>query len=299
VHDILPRSTATSIRAARMNVIDEEGRIVFGPPIKVGEFTVGRPFPTTLYNWQLQVALTTAEELNAEGRKAALHRARDGLLAGAVALAGSRSSSQASLKERRLAALKSDFVANVSHELKTPLALIRMFGEMLLLDRVPTTRSAAVPADHRERERAPHGAHRERARLRQGRARQDRLFDFAPGDVGEAVGAPSRSSRHRGEREAMTISLVVAPDLPAAMIDARALELASINLIDNALQVRQGRREASRSPSSRRGAASSWCVSDFGPGIDGDDSERIFERFVPRQARQHAACAAAASASRS
>ena len=48
-----------------MNVIDEEGRIVFGPPIAAASFTVGRPFPTTLYNWRLQVALTSAEELGA------------------------------------------------------------------------------------------------------------------------------------------------------------------------------------------------------------------------------------------
>ena len=39
-------------------------------------------------------------------------------------------------KERRLADLKSDFIANVSHELKTPLSVIRMFGEMMLTKRV-------------------------------------------------------------------------------------------------------------------------------------------------------------------
>src|SRR5580692_6941756 len=42
----------------------------------------------------------------------------------------------AAARERRMSALKSDFVANVSHELKTPLALIRMFGEMLQSGRV-------------------------------------------------------------------------------------------------------------------------------------------------------------------
>ena len=40
-------------------------------------------------------------------------------------------------RESEMARLKSDFVANVSHDLKTPLALIRMFGETLEMNRAP------------------------------------------------------------------------------------------------------------------------------------------------------------------
>ncbi len=43
-------------------------------------------------------------------------------------------------RESEIARLKSDFVANVSHDLKTPLALIRMFAETLEMDRVPDER---------------------------------------------------------------------------------------------------------------------------------------------------------------
>ena len=39
-------------------------------------------------------------------------------------------------RETEMARLKSDFVANVSHDLKTPLSLIRMFGETLEMGRV-------------------------------------------------------------------------------------------------------------------------------------------------------------------
>jgi hypothetical protein len=104
VHDILPRLYRDLEVGSRMNVIDEDGRIVFGPPITVGEFTVGRPFPTTLYNWRLQVALTSAEELRQQGREAAPDRARDGASPAAVAIAGLVIVLVGAMQERRLAA---------------------------------------------------------------------------------------------------------------------------------------------------------------------------------------------------
>ncbi|MGK3989862.1 HAMP domain-containing sensor histidine kinase [Sorangium sp. So ce136] len=292
VHEVMPRLFRDLDREkSRMNVIDEEGRIVYGPPIIGGEFTVGRPFPTTLYNWRLQMALTTAEEL---GEKVERQRLIEILMVGfsaLVALAGLAIVVLASVNERRLAALKSDFVANVSHELKTPLSLVRMFGELLLGDRVPNDAKRRqylqIIVSESERLTALIENVLDFARVERGKA----AYEFARGSVAEVAAHAVDMYRYRAEREEMTVELTVAEGLPEALIDARALELAIVNLLDNALKYAKdgGRVEVAVEAEGSGGRFSELArpagrvairVSDRGPGIDPDEQKHIFERFA-------------------
>ena len=280
VHDVLPRLYGDLDRGnSRMNVIDEEGRIVFGPPITTGEFTVGRPFPTTLYNWRLQMALTSAEEL---GRKVERQRLLElGMVgfAALVALAGVAIVVVASVKERRLAALKSDFVANVSHELKTPLSLVRMFGEILLADRVPSDEKRRqylqIIVSESERLTALIENVLDFAKVERGKA----AYEFARGDVGEIVARAVDAYRYRAEREDVEVFFQAAEGLLPARIDARAIELAVINLLDNAFKYAKdgGRVDVQVQDIGRFVTVR---VADRGPGIESDEQRRIFERFV-------------------
>ncbi|HVY45599.1 MAG TPA: HAMP domain-containing sensor histidine kinase, partial [Minicystis sp.] len=233
VHDVLPRLYRDD-RASRMNVIDESGRLVYGPPIKGGGFTVGRPFPTTLYNWRLQIALNTADELGQKVERQRLLEIGMVGFAGIVAIAGVLIVVVASVKERRLAALKSDFVANVSHELKTPLSLVRMFGEMLLTDRAPTEdkrkQYLSIIVSESERLTALIENVLDFAKVERGKA----AYAFAREDVGQVVARAVELYRYRADREGMRLTLAIDDDLPDAEVDARALELALINLLDNA-----------------------------------------------------------------
>ncbi|MEO5731753.1 MAG: HAMP domain-containing sensor histidine kinase, partial [Byssovorax sp.] len=237
VHDMLPRLYREIDRGnSRMNVIDEEGSIVFGPPIKVGGFTVGRPFPTTLYNWRLQVGLTSAEELGQKVERQRLLEIGMVLFAALVAIAGVAIVVIAAVKERRLAALESDFVANVSHELKTPLALVRMFGEMLLEGRVPSEdkrkQYLQIIVSESERLTALIENVLDFAKVERGKS----AYEFAPGQVEEVVARAVEVFRYRAEREGMEVGLRVEENLPATSIDGRAIELAVINLLDNAFK---------------------------------------------------------------
>jgi two-component system phosphate regulon sensor histidine kinase PhoR len=280
VHDVMPRLYGDLGRGqSRMNVVDEENRIVFGPPIKGGEFTVGRAFPTTLYNWRLQMALASAEQLGPSVEIQRVMEAGIVGLAALVALAGVAIVVMASVKERRLAALKSDFVANVSHELKTPLSVVRMFGEMLLEGRVASDEKRrqylSIIVSESERLTALIENVLDFAKVERGKA----AYAFAPGQVGEVAARAVEIYRYRAEREGMEVALRVEAGLPDASIDARALELAVLNLLDNALKyAREGGRVDVEVRA--RGPSVEVRVADRGPGIAPDEQGRIFERFV-------------------
>jgi two-component system phosphate regulon sensor histidine kinase PhoR len=279
VHDILPRLFPDAAGSSRVNVIDEDGRVVFGPPLRGGDFTVGRPFPTTLYNWRLQVTLTSAQELGARVERRRLLEMLMVGLSCAVVVAGMAVVIIAAERERRLSALKSDFVANVSHELKTPLSLVRMFGELLLSGRVATDDKRReylqIIVNESERLTALIENVLDFAKFERGKS----AFEFHEGDVGQAVSRAVDVYRYRAEREGVDVELSIDSRLPAVWFDERALELLLMNLLDNALKyAKEGKRVTIDVRTGLR--ALEIRVSDGGPGIPAGERRRIFERFV-------------------
>jgi len=270
---------ALPTRSSRVNVVDEDGRIIYGPPLRTGEFTVGVRFPTTLYNWRLQVSPNASEELAAHVQSRRILELSMVTLSCVVIVAGVGAILFAAEKQRRISALQSDFVANVSHELKTPLALVRMFGEMLQSGRVSSEAKQKEYLEIIVRESERLSALIENvldfARVERGRE----AYEFARGDVGEAVAKAVAVYRYRAEREGVELTIDVEPGLPAARIDERAIQLAVINLVDNALKYApDGKVIAIRA--AREGDGIAVRITDQGPGVPEDERERIFERFV-------------------
>jgi two-component system phosphate regulon sensor histidine kinase PhoR len=285
VREVMPQLYRDLDRRSRMNVADDEGRILFGSPIPAGGPAIALNFPTTLYRWRLQVALTSAEGFE--------HRAVRNLyvqigvvgLAMLIAVLGVVIIVRATIQERKLAALKSDFVANVSHELKTPLASVRMFGEMLLTGRVPNEEKQReylqIIVGESERLTSLIDNVLDFAKVERGKD----AYEFEAGDLAEVASHAVDMLRYRAERQGIEMKLDAHP--APVTLDVRAVELAVINLLDNALKYAKGSERIDVEVSSTDDGGGRVRVSDEGPGIESSEQERIFDRFVRgRSARE-------------
>jgi len=169
-------------------------------------------------------------------------------------------------------------VANVSHELKTPLALIRLFAETLELGRVQTEEKA------RQYYRV---INKESQRLTQlinnildfSRIEADRKeYRFAPTDVARIVEEVLEAYRFPIEQQNFTLEVEVAEDLPEAELDAEAIGQALINLVNNAIKYSRDERYI-RLRVRREGDRILISVTDRGIGVAKADQKKIFEKF--------------------
>jgi signal transduction histidine kinase len=181
-------------------------------------------------------------------------------------------------REIHLSRLKSDFVANVSHELKTPLALIRLFGETLELGRVPNEEKARqyYRVINKESERLTQLINNilDFSRIEAGR----KEYRFAPADVGRIVEDVVEAYGFPIEQQGFRLVVQVADDLPEVEVDKEALSQALINLVNNA--IKYSRDDKFIGIEARRdGDRILVSVMDRGIGIAKSEQKKIFEKF--------------------
>ncbi len=267
-----------------INVVDYDGRIIFGSNLSgAGEFIVVQRFPSTLYKWRVQLAPRSAALFSNKARTQKVSGWLLIPLAFGVIVFGLVVLYMAIVRERRLGRLKSEFIANTSHELKTPLALIRMFSELLATDRV--TEAGKVRRYHeiilRETERLTALIDNvlDFSKIERGKS----AYEFKEMDLTEVVRPAIEIYRHRIDESDVEMVFTAQEDLPRVRIDADAIALALINLIDNALKYAVGTDVIG--VEIHRDSKNVYLeVFDKGAGIPAHHLKRVFERFYRFQA---------------
>ena len=184
----------------------------------------------------------------------------------------------AAAREVRVAELKSNFVASVSHDLKTPLALIQLFAETLELGRVRTNERA------QEYYRIINSEARKLTRL------IENILDFsrmeaglrpyrpAPVDLGLVAQQVVNDMSSQFNQTQFNVHVRVEPGLPHVDVDEDAVEQAIENLLANAVKYSGSARDIDVDVSR---ANSHVCVSvkDHGIGISRREQKKIFRKF--------------------
>ncbi len=178
---------------------------------------------------------------------------------------------------RRLETLRRDFVANASHELRTPVTCIRSATETLQVvgggDPATLEKFLGIVARNAERLQRLLEDLLDLSRI------ESRELELHREEVGLRTAAERAVSllSDRAARARTTVVVDIGDDAPPAWVDARALEQVFENLLDNAIKYCPG--ATVRVSAKAEGTSVRLDIADRGAGIEARHLDRLFERF--------------------
>jgi two-component system phosphate regulon sensor histidine kinase PhoR len=276
-------------------VIDDQGHRVAGTLEPASQHTVAtRAFPVLFFDPTLvavdppadleqrswTVAASAAGDptfvLAARGAQRSLVVVGAGVALLAVSLFATARAARASAA---VATIRADFVATVTHELKTPLSTIRAIGETLSRGRVKTEHDLNRYAHLLVREE------RRLTRLVNNLLAYSRVTDvtqvysFENLEPAALVTEATQAFRRQLTDSDVRLETDVPPDVAAVRADRTAIVLALDNLIDNAIRY-SGEAKTVWVRASNRADCVRFDVIDQGVGIPADDLPKVRQRFV-------------------
>ncbi|PKD42998.1 sensor histidine kinase [Rhodohalobacter barkolensis] len=243
----------------------------------VHEIDMRQRFPEMLENWVLHASFLQSPTVAATN--ASLTRNLIVLVFAVVVLFGALVFMFINAqRERELAQRQAGFLANITHELKTPLAVMQAAGENISDGRVKDGERLKSYGEH---------IYNESVRLRK---MIEKLLDVAKVDSGQSVveQAPHQlhalvtdfvqSNKNYIQSKGFEINLNSDPNLPLVMIDPDHLETILNNLTENAIKYSSDKKQIDISLKEKNDFVE-ISVADQGDGIAKKSQRLIFEKF--------------------
>lgn len=277
--NILPQNAGDESHIA---VLNEKARPVARAP---ADFSADwkHPFVATevgevLPHWEVALYLTNPGQITESARLVALTLIFLIALALAAILAGGYFVARDTRRQLALAQKKTDFVSNVSHELKTPLTSIRMFAALLADDRVqePEKRRRYLRIIAAESNRLARLVNNvlDFARLEKNR----KTNDLRAADLYPVIECTWEAESLRLREAGFTVDWTADPGPYPALCDSDAIAQILVNLISNAEKYSAQQKEISLR-TSLTDSRLSVEVLDRGPGVPSGLEEKIFDAF--------------------
>ncbi|HET6979313.1 MAG TPA: HAMP domain-containing sensor histidine kinase [Pyrinomonadaceae bacterium] len=269
--------TGNSPFATAVTVSDENQRVLYANGAAQNGSLLESNFDPPFSSWKATVGLKNTN-LDALARNGFLHSAGSTVLVLLFLLLGLALIIRATDREARLAQAKSNFVANVSHELKTPLSLLSLFSEILELDRVKSDEKKSeyyrIIRDETRRLNKLIDNILDFSKIEAGR----KTYNFVEGDLAEVIEKVLGSYQYQTVNSGFDVQTNIQPDLPPVLIDRDAMTQAISNLLDNAIKYSRDTRRISIKTETVRSDLFIE-IADNGIGIPRAEQGKIFEKF--------------------
>lgn len=201
-----------------------------------------------------------------------------GIAAAILSLVGLGLTWRATSREMKVAQLKSDFLANISHELKTPLTAIRAFGDLLHSERVRQPERireyGGIIKTESDRLTKIINNILEMSRLERG----VRSYRFEENDLASMVTETIEMFRHSTEAADFEIKTNFPAHPVETVFDENAIRQALINLLSNAAKYSENNKiiEVALTAEQHQSIIE---VKDYGVGITAAEQKNIFTAF--------------------
>ncbi len=236
------------------------------------------PFGKFFPGWSIEIHFKDTDIFEKTAAKRALLYIWAGLLAIGVTIGAGLLTVQAVGKQIKTNKLKNDFIATVSHELKTPLASMRVLVDTLLegnyRDQQQVTEYLQMTAQENERLSRLIDNFLSFSRME----RNKQAFEFSRTNPAVIAKAAAEVVKTKFANGRCIFKLTIKEDLPYIMADRDAMVTVLVNLLDNAYKYSYDDKKIELRVDSKNGEVC-FYVSDNGIGMSSRSAKKIFNRF--------------------
>jgi len=269
-------------------VVDNTGAFVTGLRQPVAKAFLAVPMGKSFPGWKVELYFNDAGVFEKAASKQVTVYMWAGILVIVLILAAGGFAAQAVGKQIRLNRLKNDFIATVSHELKTPLASMRVLVDTLLEGNYKDQKQAIeyLQLTAKENERLSRLIDNFLTFSRMERNKQAfAIVKTSPVEIARAAAEAVKTKFSHGRCE---FEVEINEDLPDVLADHDAMVTVLINLLDNAYKYSYDDKHIKLRVFSEDNSVC-FCVSDNGMGLSRRATKKIFKRFyqVDRSLSRH------------